>query len=119
MRFGKAGWSVIAWEDDGDIAFIKTARWRTADEPGAVVREGMIEAARLLAIYVDKRDGTGFNKVYIEPGNFDIEPDQYDKVFTAGTTEVLNSTPIPRSVVMSSEDYAVEYRAAYLASFPR
>lgn len=119
VRFGKQGWSVIAWEDDGNIAFIKTARWQNADESGAVVREGMIEAARLLAIYADKRGGTGFNKVYIEPGNFDLEPDQYDKVFTAETTEIMNSTPVPRSVVVSSEDYAMEYRAAYLASFPR
>jgi hypothetical protein len=119
LRFGKLGWTLMAWEDGGDIAFIKTAHWKMDAEGQSAIREGVTEAARLLAIYADKSHSTAFSKVYVEPGYFEFDAEQYAEVFPAENVKILKRTAVPRNIVMPGSDYVAEYTSAYEASMPR
>jgi hypothetical protein len=84
-----------------------------------MVRDALAEAARLLAVYSDKRPQAGFASLYFDCGDFDVEQTWFGEMFPGLAAQPVKPGALPAGVAMASDGYVAEYRAAYLASLAR
>lgn len=119
IGLGRYGWTLIACDANGSVELIKPGRWSYNPDGSPQIRNGLIEANRLLTTFIDMHPQAKPERVYIDIGEHQEGADIAQEFFgedlakvQSGRIPSLFSESVPRQ-------YSYELSIAMKASIPR